>query len=73
MFDQNSAPGDGKPSLIDARAAGELLGVPATWVLAEARADRIPYIALGRYRRFDPAELETWWRSRARGPWRGAR
>lgn len=57
-------------ALLDAKAAGELLNVPATWVLAEARADRIPYVRLGRYVRFDRDELEQWWKHRARGPWR---
>lgn len=55
--------------LLDAEGVSELLGVPKTWVLAEARADRIPHIRLGRYVRFDPADLEAWWRnSRSRGP-----
>src|ERR1700676_5040563 len=57
-------------ALLDATAAGALLGVPATWMLAEARADRIPYVRLGHYVRFDPEELDLWWRARARGPWR---
>ena len=66
--DQASAP---SPSpLLDATAAGALLGVPATWMLAEARAERIPHVRLGRYVRFDAGELEAWWRARARGPWR---
>lgn len=56
--------------LLDATAAGAMLGVPASWVLAEARADRIPHVRLGRYVRFDAVELEAWWRTRARGPWR---
>jgi hypothetical protein len=56
--------------LLDAKAAGTLLGVPATWMLAEARADRVPYVKLGRYVRFDAGELEAWWRARVRGPWR---
>jgi excisionase family DNA binding protein len=55
-------------TLIDARAAGELLDVPYTWVLEEARHDRIPHVRLGRYVRFDPDELERWWRDRLRGP-----
>jgi excisionase family DNA binding protein len=54
--------------LLDARAAGALLGVPHTWVLAEARADRIPHVRLGRYVRFDGEALEAWWRNRLRGP-----
>jgi excisionase family DNA binding protein len=56
--------------LLTAAQAAELLGVPPSWVLAEARADRIPHIRLGRYVRFDGAEVEAWWRGRVRGPWR---
>jgi excisionase family DNA binding protein len=57
------------PSLLDAGAVADLLSVPKTWVLAEARADRIPHVRLGRYVRFDPEELTEWWRSsRSRGP-----
>ncbi len=70
---ENTSPPEGvapPAPLLDAAGAAELLCVPKTWVLAEARADRIPYVPLGRYRRFDAAELEQWWRSRARGPWR---
>ncbi len=55
--------------LIDAREAAALLNVPDTWVLAEARASRIPHVRLGRYVRFDGDVLRAWWRSRARGPW----
>lgn len=56
--------------LIDAQAAADLLGVPKTWVLAEARADRIPHVRLGRYVRFEADALEAWWQTRRRGPWR---
>jgi len=55
-------------ALIDAKAAGELLGVPHTWVLEEARHDRIPHIRLGRYVRFEPEALLDWARNRRRGP-----
>lgn len=58
--------------LLDAKGAAALLNVPATWVLAEARADRIPHVRLGRYVRFDAGELQTWWLSRRRGPWRSS-
>src|SRR3954469_22719054 len=58
-------------ALLTAKEAGALLNVPASWVLAEARADRIPHVRLGRYVRFEADELAMWWRSRARGPWRG--
>lgn len=56
--------------LLDAEAAGVLLCLPASWLLAEARADRIPHVRFGKYVRFDGEELEHWWRARARGPWR---
>ncbi len=46
--------------LIDARAASELLGVPYTWLLAQARAGRIPHHRLGHYVRFDPEDLKDW-------------
>jgi excisionase family DNA binding protein len=54
--------------LLDAEGAAELLGVPKTWVLAQARADRIPHIRLGRYVRFDADELLAWAKARQRGP-----
>jgi excisionase family DNA binding protein len=54
--------------LLDAKQAGALLNVPASWVLAEARVDRIPHVRFGRYVRFDRDELERWWRARLRGP-----
>jgi excisionase family DNA binding protein len=57
-------------ALLTAQQASELLNVPGSWILAEARADRIPHVRLGRYVRFDGAELEAWWRTRAQGPWR---
>ncbi len=56
--EQSNAP------LLDAAGAAELLSVPKSWCLAEARAERIPHVRLGRYVRFDRAELLTW----ARGP-----
>lgn len=62
------------PPLLDAEGVADLLGVPKTWVLAEARADRIPHIRLGRYVRFDPDALREWWRgTRSHGPMAGVR
>jgi hypothetical protein len=46
--------------LIDAKAAGELLGVPHTWLLAQARAARISHHRLGHYVRFNPDDLAQW-------------
>jgi excisionase family DNA binding protein len=46
--------------LIDAKAAGRLLGVPQTWLLAQARAGRIPHYRLGHYVRFSADDLKQW-------------
>lgn len=46
--------------LIDAKAAGRLLGVPHTWLLAQARAGRIPHHRLGHYVRFSADDLKQW-------------
>jgi len=46
--------------LIDAKGAAKLLGVPYTWLLAQARAGKIPHHRLGHYVRFDPNDLEQW-------------
>ena len=56
------------PPLLDAEAAGELLGVPKSWLLAEARAGRIPHVKLGHYTRFDRAALLDWIDGRMAGP-----
>jgi excisionase family DNA binding protein len=45
--------------LTDAEAA-ELLAVPKSWVGEAARAGRLPHMMLGRYRRFDRADLLAW-------------
>ena len=55
-------------TLLDGGQAAELLNVPKSWVMGEARADRIPHIRLGRYVRFDANDLELWWDARKQGP-----
>jgi excisionase family DNA binding protein len=45
--------------LTDAEAA-DLLAVPKSWVGEAARAGRLPHVMLGRYRRFDRADLLAW-------------
>lgn len=54
--------------LLDAPGLAELLRLPESWIRAEARAERIPHVRLGRYVRFDPAEVERWLEGRRRGP-----
>ena len=48
--------------LIDAKAASTLLGVPYTWLLAQARAGTIPHHRLGHYVRFNADDLNAWLR-----------
>lgn len=54
--------------LIDAKAASILLGVPYTWLLAQARAGKIPHHRLGHYVRFDPNDLHEWLRETRNEP-----
>ncbi|MDQ1247407.1 MAG: 17 protein [Actinomycetota bacterium] len=54
--------------LLTARDAAELLAVPHTWVLAEARCGRLPHVRLGRYVRFQRTALDAWLREQTRGP-----
>jgi len=54
--------------LIDAKAAGRLLGVPHTWLLAQARAGRIPHHRLGHYVRFNAEDLQAWLSETRSGP-----
>jgi predicted DNA-binding transcriptional regulator AlpA len=54
--------------LMDAHAAGELLGVPHTWLLREARAERIPHRRLGRYVRWSQADIDAITEAGAYGP-----
>ncbi len=59
--------------LLDASGAAELLSVPVSWIRQETRAERIPHIALGRYRRYDRKALLEWADGRTRGPRTGKR
>lgn len=59
--------------LIDAKAASTLLGVPYTWLLAQARSGKIPHHRLGHYVRFDPEDLHEWLRETRNEPHVGRR
>jgi excisionase family DNA binding protein len=54
--------------LLDAKAAGRMLGVPHSWLLAQARAGRIPHHRLGHYVRFDAGDLAAWLAETRLGP-----
>jgi excisionase family DNA binding protein len=53
--------------LLDAEAVAEMVGMSKDWIYAEARADRIPHIKLGRYTRFRQEAIEDWIRQQERG------
>ena len=57
-----------RPLFVDAKAAGALLDVPASWLMQEARAGRVPHVKFGHYTRFDPEQLRAWAEARTRGP-----
>jgi excisionase family DNA binding protein len=58
--------------LLDAAEAAELLNVPASWLMTEARAKRCPSVQLGKYRRFRRDDLLAWVDARVEGPRRRA-
>jgi excisionase family DNA binding protein len=59
------------PLLVDAQTAAAQLALPASWLLTQARANRVPHTRLGKYVRFNQDELARWAAERTRGP-RGA-
>ena len=46
--------------LLDAKEIAEMLGVPESWVRESARSGAMPCVRLGRYVRFDLADVERW-------------
>jgi excisionase family DNA binding protein len=46
--------------LLTAEEIAERLGVPAKWPLQQARAGHMPHVKLGRYVRFDEADVLAW-------------
>jgi len=54
--------------LVDAGVAAEHLGVPTSWIREQTRLGHIPYVPLGRYRRYDRAALDAWWQDLAHAP-----
>ena len=46
--------------LLDAGQVATFLAVSKSWVYAETRAGRLPYVPLGRYRRYRRSTIEAW-------------
>lgn len=44
------------------------LSISKSWLLEEARHDRVPHVRFGRSVRFNPEAIDVWWRQRSRGP-----
>lgn len=47
-------------ALVDTAGAADVLGVPESWLAARARNGEAPCRRLGKYVRFDVAELRAW-------------
>jgi excisionase family DNA binding protein len=54
--------------LLTAAEVAELLAVPTSWVREATRSGRLPYIALGRYRRYSRAAIDAWLAEQRGGP-----
>ena len=46
--------------LLDAGEVAELLHVPVRWVRESTRSGKLPCVALGKYRRYDRADVLAW-------------
>ena len=46
--------------LLDAQEVAVILGMDLNYVYAQARANKIPSIKLGKYRKFSPSHLAKW-------------
>jgi excisionase family DNA binding protein len=46
--------------LFDAVEVAERLNVPVSWVRESTRSGAMPCVELGRYRRYDLADVEVW-------------
>jgi excisionase family DNA binding protein len=46
--------------LLDAEEVAALLGVDQNYIYGQARANKIPSIKLGKYRKFSPSQLAKW-------------
>lgn len=46
--------------LLDAAEIAERLNVPVSWVREITRSGAIPHVTLGRYKRYDLADVQEW-------------
>jgi excisionase family DNA binding protein len=57
--------------LLTAAEVAELLNVRESWVREATREQRIPYLALGRYRRYSRLQILAWLEGQQHGPRHG--
>lgn len=46
--------------LLTAKEVASQLNVPTSWVYRAAREGQLPCVRCGRYRRFDPRDVDGW-------------
>ena len=54
---------NGNPTLeplLEAEEVAKILGVDTGYVYSQARANKIPSVKLGKYRKFSPSQLKKW-------------
>ncbi len=56
--------------LLDAGEVADRLAVPVSWVRQETRENRIPHLALGRYKRYEWPAVVAWLEEQRAGQWR---
>jgi excisionase family DNA binding protein len=56
--------------LLTAEDVARLLSVKVSWVYQEARRGRLPFVQIGRYRRFRRESIDEWAAGLERGPGR---
>jgi excisionase family DNA binding protein len=56
--------------LLTAAEVAEYLSVPVTWVRSETRAERMPHVKLGKYRRYERDAVLDWLATQRAGQWR---
>jgi hypothetical protein len=57
LVSPSTVPAVPSSELVDADELQARTGIPATWWMAQARERRVPFRKLGRYVRFDVAEI----------------
>jgi len=54
--------------LLTANEVADLLALPISWVREATRAERLPHLKLGRYRRYQRSAIEAWLNDQQAGP-----